>query len=82
MHIPGSAALNPTSTARTSCLVLDLSAEGARVTFLESFRLPPQFYLFIGSSHKPHRVRTISQSANTANVQFLETRVAPEVMPG
>ena len=81
--ISGLVAFSRSSSECVACVVEDLSAEGARVTFSVAHMLPKRFDLFLGSSRKPHRVRTIWQGGNTAGVQFLETRAdAPEVMPG
>ena len=82
-RISGRAALSRSSPGCIECVVEDLSAEGARVTFSVVYTLPKRFDLFLGQSPKPYRVRTVWQDGDTAGVQFLEPRAdAPEVMPG
>ena len=81
--ISGLAALSRSSAECVACVVEDLSAEGARVTFPDVHALPQRFDLFLGPNPKPHQVRTIWRGGNAAGVQFLEPRAAaPEVVLG
>ena len=80
--LSGRAALSRSQAECIECIIEDLSQQ-ARVRFSDSQTLTERFDLFLGSSSKPYRVRTIWRRANTAGVQFLEPRpAAPEVVPG
>ncbi len=80
-QLSGRAALDVTSGETLSCLVRNLSATGACVSFWNEVAVPDSFDLFVESSKRAYRVSTVWRRANEVGIRFAEPRTnAPEVL--
>lgn len=81
--ISGRAFLEHGSATQVDCIIEDLSAAGACVSFPEGVLVPTYFDLKVGHDGQSYRARMMWQHADQVGVMFLRVRAnAPEVILG